>query len=303
MASVDIQRLDETGLRTGPVLQFGIDVPQVADGVSELEPIRRASQEVGSFLVVSLRRDQIAFPAGLFRKVAQPARALMVSTRSHAPNRTKLRPFTINGVGFTGASGCVVTVSDSGYSGSFARSSSAWRPVSPGDRWEVGLVAFGRRSPHGRYNLGLSSTEQREGTLFLAARILMVLSASILLTLGVVHLAYTFWGQNLSPRDPALQVSMSQVSPVITKDTTMWRCWVGFNASHSIGLILFGLVFGFLALAHGHLLFQSPFLLIVGLAVLGSFVVLCRLYFFGGPLLGISISLACYVASIVFSRF
>jgi len=39
---------------------------------------------------------------------------------------------------------------------------------------------------------------------------------------------------------------------------------VGFNASHSMGFILFGLVFGFLALAHGQLLFQSPFLLIVG---------------------------------------
>ena len=137
----------------------------------------------------------------------------------------------------------------------------------------------------------------------MAARILMVLSASIIFSLGVFHLAYTFWGQNLTPRDPALQISMSQISPVITKETTMWRCWVGFNASHSMGLILFGLVFGFLALAHGQLLFQSPFLLIVGLAVLGSFVVLCRVYFFGGPLTSVSISLACYVASIVLSRF
>jgi hypothetical protein len=39
---------------------------------------------------------------------------------------------------------------------------------------------------------------------------------------------------------------------------------VGFNASHSMGLILFGLVFGYLALAHRQLLFQSPFLLVVG---------------------------------------
>jgi len=82
----------------------------------------------------------------------------------------------------------------------------------------------------------------------------------------------------------------------------MWRCWVGFNASHSMGLILFGLVFGFLALAHDRLLFRSPFLLVVGLATLGGFVVLCKLYFFRAPFTGISISFACYVASIVFSR-
>src|SRR6516162_3349425 len=142
--------------------------------------------------------------------------------------------------------------------------------------------------------------QNREG--ILAAKILMVLSASIVFTLGVVHLVYTFWGPMLTPRDPALRISMSQVAPVITKETTMWRCWVGLNASHSMGLILFGLVFGFLALAHGQLLFQSPFLLLGGLAMLGGFVVLCKVYFFSAPLKDLSISLACYVASIAVSR-
>ena len=136
----------------------------------------------------------------------------------------------------------------------------------------------------------------------MAAKILMILSSSIIFTLGVVHLVYTFYGPNLTPRDPALQISMSQISPVITKETTMWRCWVGFNASHSMGLILFGLVFGFLALAHGQLLFQSSFLLAVGLAMLCGFVVLCKAYFFSAPLTGISISLACYIVSIALSR-
>ena len=136
----------------------------------------------------------------------------------------------------------------------------------------------------------------------MAAKVLMVLSASIAFTLGVSHLVYTFWGPMLTPRDHALQISMTQIAPVITNETTMWRCWVGFNASHSMGLILFGLVFGFLALAHAQLLFQSPFLLAVGLAMLGGFVVLCKVYFFSGPLIGLSISLSCYVASIALSR-
>jgi hypothetical protein len=48
----------------------------------------------------------------------------------------------------------------------------------------------------------------------MGARILMVLSASIVLALGVVHLVYTFRGTMLTPRDPALQISMSQISPV-----------------------------------------------------------------------------------------
>jgi hypothetical protein len=69
-----------------------------------------------------------------------------------------------------------------------------------------------------------------------------------------------------------------------------------------MGLILFGLVFGYLALAHGQLLFRSPFLLVVGLAMLGGIVVICKVYFFSVPLRGVSISLACYVASIALSR-
>ena len=137
----------------------------------------------------------------------------------------------------------------------------------------------------------------------MAATILMVLSAGIIFTLGVLHLMYTFRGPLLMPRDRALQISMSRTSPVITKQTTMWRAWVGFNASHSLGAILFGLVFGFLARAHGQILFHSPFLLTVGLAMLGSFVVLSKVYWFSTPFIGISISLACYVASIALSRF
>jgi len=130
----------------------------------------------------------------------------------------------------------------------------------------------------------------------------MVLSESISFTLGIVHFVYTFWGPNLTPRDPALEISMSQISPVITKETTMWRAWVGFNATHSMALILFGLIFGFLALAHSELLFRSPFLLVVGLATLGGLVVLCKVYFFRAPLIGVCVSLACYVASIALSR-
>ena len=136
----------------------------------------------------------------------------------------------------------------------------------------------------------------------MAAKLLMVLSAGIIFTLGAIHLIYTFYGLQLTPRDPALQISMSQVSPVISKETTMWRCWVGFNATHSMALLLFGLVFGFLALAHSQALFRSPFLLVVGLAMLGGFVVLGKVYFFSAPLRGVSISLACYIASIALSR-
>jgi hypothetical protein len=135
----------------------------------------------------------------------------------------------------------------------------------------------------------------------IAAQILILLSAGIILMLGVIHLAYTFRGSKLTPRDPALQVSMSQTSPVITRETTMWRCWVGFNASHSMGAILFGLVYGFLAVAHAQMLFDSIFLLVVGLAMLGGLFALGKVYWFSIPFRGIAVALVCYLAGIAIS--
>ena len=130
----------------------------------------------------------------------------------------------------------------------------------------------------------------------------MVFSASVILVLGVIHLAYTFRGNRLTPRDPELQARMREVSPVISRETTMWKAWIGFNASHSYGAILFGLIYAYLAIVHADLLFKSPFLLAVGLAMLAGLVFLGRVYWFSIPFRGICVAALCFLISIVFSR-
>ncbi len=82
------------------------------------------------------------------------------------------------------------------------------------------------------------------------AMILVATSAAIILMLGSAHLLYTFVGPKLLPRNSDLQSAMKSSSLVITKETTMWRAWIGFNASHSMGAILFGLIYGYLSLFH-----------------------------------------------------
>lgn len=133
----------------------------------------------------------------------------------------------------------------------------------------------------------------------LAAKFLMMASAGIILLLGILHLIYTFHGPKLHPRDRALQAAMKEVHPVITRQTTMWRAWMGFNASHSMGAILFGLIYAFLALYHAELLFHSVYLLAVGFAMLAGLFVLGKVYWFRVPFIGIGISLLCYAASIL----
>lgn len=128
---------------------------------------------------------------------------------------------------------------------------------------------------------------------------LVAASAAIMLLLGAIHLLYTFRGRKLHPRDADLHTRMNEVSLVLTRKTTMWKAWVGFNASHSFGAIFFGLVYGYLALAHSELLFQSTYLLLSGLILLIGYAVLGKLYWFSAPLRGILLSAALYIAGLV----
>ena len=135
------------------------------------------------------------------------------------------------------------------------------------------------------------------------APLLIAASAGIVLLFGLIHLLYTFSGPKLLPRDSELQTRMKDVSPVITKQTTMWKAWIGFNASHSYGLILFGVIYGYLALAHSDFLFQSVFLIVLGLIVLFGYFLLARSYFFRTPLLGILLALILYGLALIVNRF
>jgi hypothetical protein len=128
------------------------------------------------------------------------------------------------------------------------------------------------------------------------ARLLIAAAAVIMLSLGTAHLVFTFHGSKLRPRDPALEARMRAVSPGISSQTTMWRAWVGFNASHSFGAMLFGTVYGHLALAEPAALFGSGFLAAVGGVLLLGYVILAQRYWFRAPLRGVLAASGCYAA-------
>ncbi len=124
-------------------------------------------------------------------------------------------------------------------------------------------------------------------------------SAAIILLLGTVHLVYTFVGTRLHPREASLIAQMQAVSPMLTRQTTIWRAWIGFNASHSFGAILFGLIYGFLALAHADRLMRSTFLLTLGMLLLAGYMTLAWRYWFSIPFRGIVLSTLLYVAALI----
>ena len=121
----------------------------------------------------------------------------------------------------------------------------------------------------------------------------------VILFLGLTHLLYTFRGTKLHPRDPQLTAALKEALPVITRQTTMWKAWIGFNASHALGAILFGAVYGYLAVVHGAFLFQSYFLLGLGLLLLVVYAFLGKLYWFSAPFRGIVLALLLYLGGLI----
>jgi len=129
-----------------------------------------------------------------------------------------------------------------------------------------------------------------------AAYLLIAASAAVLGTLGCIHLLYTYHGNKLDPRDPAVRDAMDRTNPVLTRQTTVWRATKGFNASHSLGIIVFALVYGYLALWRSDVLRGSLFLLTLGMAVLLAYLALARRYFFSIPFRGVAVACALYAS-------
>ncbi|HUJ03082.1 MAG TPA: hypothetical protein VLW75_05555 [Rhizomicrobium sp.] len=131
------------------------------------------------------------------------------------------------------------------------------------------------------------------------AQYLIAASAGLVLAMGTGHLLLTFFSDAFAPRDAGLFVRMQSAPTHFSRRMLMGPAWVGFNASHSVGPILFGLVYGWLALEHAEFLFASPFLLALGACFLGFYVLIAIRYWFWAPLTGLLIASAFYAGGIV----
>jgi hypothetical protein len=132
--------------------------------------------------------------------------------------------------------------------------------------------------------------------------ILILASSIVIFALGSAHLVLTYLGPKLTPRDPSLTDKLKSAALSISSQTTVWKAWVGFNASHSLGAMFFGLIYGYLALFQSTLLFESVFLGLLGGLVLCGYAVLARLYWFSTPFRGIVLALILYLAGFSVER-
>jgi hypothetical protein len=133
------------------------------------------------------------------------------------------------------------------------------------------------------------------------SRLLLLAGAAPFLVLGLVHALATprtpAQAKGLSPRDPALREAMARDTILLTRRTNMWLAWVGFNLSHSLGAVLFGVVVVLIGRNQATFEAQGPVFLPLATLVSGTYLVLGIRYWFRAPIVGITLSVLCFVAS------
>ena len=129
--------------------------------------------------------------------------------------------------------------------------------------------------------------------------ILLILGGAVFAVLGALHAIYTLLDlrnpRRLVPVDPSLAHSMANTGLRLSRGgTDMWRAWIGFNFSHSLGLLLFAT----LAVWAGFQVKALPVVVMPVLTLVGcTYLVLALLYWFRIPVIGVAIGTGCFAAA------
>src|SRR5499425_1046170 len=134
--------------------------------------------------------------------------------------------------------------------------------------------------------------------------ILLILGGAVFFLLGGSHAVYTLLDLRnprwLVPVDPSVAKAMANTALRLSGGRTdMWRAWIGFNFSHSLGLLLLAA----LALWAGFRIKMLPVgIAMPALTLIGcAYEVLALLYWFRFPAIGVAIGTCCFAAAWVLS--
>ena len=133
------------------------------------------------------------------------------------------------------------------------------------------------------------------------SRYLFLSGALPFLLLGIAHAMHTPRQPNerkgLSPTDPGLAESMARSRIHLTGRTDMWRAWVGFNLSHSLGAVLFGVVVVLVGRTSASFEYNAAVFLPLAVVVSIAYLSLGVAYWFRTPIIGICVSVFLFSAA------
>jgi hypothetical protein len=129
------------------------------------------------------------------------------------------------------------------------------------------------------------------------AQALVIAGASIFLILGVLHGALTLQDlrhpRTFTPPDVAIRQIMQESSIAIHPQTNLWKAWMGFNLSHSLGLVMFGVTYLVISLFYFPLFAQSLWLQSGAVLIAVTYLILSLNFWFSRPVIASSSALVC----------
>ncbi|MBS0549661.1 MAG: hypothetical protein JSR24_18045 [Proteobacteria bacterium] len=132
-------------------------------------------------------------------------------------------------------------------------------------------------------------------------QILVSAGAAVFLFLGLLHAALTLRDlgtpRAFAPRDPALLQAMQQARVRLHPGINLWKAWMGFNLTHSLGLVLFGGVLLYVGLCAPQLFAASAAVQAVAVLVSVLYLVISAKFFFRTPVIGCALGLGCFLAA------
>lgn len=131
------------------------------------------------------------------------------------------------------------------------------------------------------------------------AKYLWQIGSVVMTALGSIHLYLTFFTNKFSSTNVKMIEDMKATSPILTQEITMWKAWIGFNGSHSSGVLFIGLLNFYLALRYFTVLQSDHFFFLFSILTIGFYVWLAKVYWFAVPFTGLSIALLCFIASYI----
>lgn len=134
------------------------------------------------------------------------------------------------------------------------------------------------------------------------AKYLWQLGSLICTALGGIHLYLTFFTNSFSSANTKMIEGMKTSSPMLTHHITMWKAWIGFNGSHSSGVLFIGLINFYLALRYFNVIQADHFFFVFNILTISFYVWLAEKYWFNIPLIGVSITLLCFISSYILTR-
>jgi hypothetical protein len=133
------------------------------------------------------------------------------------------------------------------------------------------------------------------------SRYLFLAGALPFLLLGTVHAVHTprqpYERKGLSPSDPSLAESMARSRVLLTGRTDMWRAWVFLNLSHSLGIVLFGVLVVLVGRTSASFGYNAAPFLPLAVVVSIAYLSLGVAYSFRTPIIGIGLSVFLFSAA------